>query len=264
MNISVLFQFPIFLPAVIIFLLIILFNWLGFRYKKRQIRKNPEQVQDGIGSIEGSILGIMSFIMGFTFSMAVIKFESRRHLIVEEANYITTAIFRCDMYPDSIRNPLRADFAAYVEARIAYFSVGEDEDKINLEIKKAEEIWARIWKRVTYYSNFPDFRIRSQQMIPVLNDVIDIVNTRDATRVSTVPLFIMWTLLLLVLIAAFLLGSDYKGHKRKLTLVIGYAMVMALTMNLIIELNHTRKGLINLEKVEQKIINLRGHFQEAS
>ena len=257
MNSSFFFQMPTIILAGTIFLLIILCNWLGYRYKKWQVRKHPGQVQENIGSIEGSILGVMSLLLGFTFSLAVSKFEARRHLIVEEANELGTAILRCDMYPDSIRNPLRADFKEYVEKRIAYFDAGSDEDKISQEIKNAEVISARLWKRVTFYSNDLDFRIRSQQMIPVLNNVIDIVTTRDAMRLSKVPPLVLYTLLMLVLIAAFLLGSDYKGHKRNFTLVIGYALVMTLTLNLISELNHPRKGVINLNIVEQKMVNLR-------
>jgi hypothetical protein len=257
MNASFFFQMPTIILAGIIFLLIILCNWLGYRYKKWQVHKHPGQVQESMGSIEGSILGVMSLLLGFTFSVAVSKFEARRHLVVEEANEMGTAILRCDLYPDSIRNPLRADFKDYVEARIAYFNAGSDEEKISQEIKNAELISARIWKRVAYHSNNLDFRVRSQQMIPVLNNVIDIVTTRDAMRQSKVPSLILYTLLFLILIAAFLLGSDYKGHKRNFALVIGYALVMTLTLNLISELNHPRKGLINLNKVEQKIVNLR-------
>jgi len=210
-----------------------------------------------MGSIEGSILGVMSLLLGFTFSVAVSKYEARRHLVVEEANEIGTAILRCDMYPDSIRDPLRADFKQYVESRIAYFTAGDDEAKINNEIKNAELISGRIWKRVTLHTNDLDLRVPSQQMIPVLNNVIDIVTTRDAMRVSKVPPLILFTLLFLILIAAFLLGSDYEGHKRNYTLVISYALVMTLTINLISELNHPRKGVINLNAVEQKIVNLR-------
>ncbi len=242
---------------VVVFSLIILFNWLGYRYKKKQIQKHPGQVQESMGSIEGSILGVMSLLMGFTFSLAVTKFEARRHLIVEEANYIGTAILRCDLYPDSMRNPLRADFKEYVETRIAYYTAGLDEDKIYDEIKKAEEISGRIWKRVALHSQNLGYSIRSQQMIPVLNDMIDIVTERDAMRISKVPPFILATLLVLVLVAAFLLGSDYKGYKRNITLLIGYAVVMTLTLNLINELNHPRQGFINVNAVEQKIANLR-------
>ncbi|HTE24596.1 hypothetical protein [Flavitalea sp.] len=251
------FRLPTYILFAIIFSLVILANWLGYRYKKWELEKHPGQAREGMGSIEGSILGVMSLLMGFTFSLAVSKFEARRHVIVDEANIIGTAILRCDLYPDSIRIPLRKDFKDYVETRIAYYEAGNDEEIMSNQIDKSEVISARIWKSVTFHSSDLDFRIRSQQMIPVINEMIDIVTTRDALRISRVPQLVLWTLLILVLTAAFLLGSDYKGNKRNIILLLGYALVMTLTLNLITELNHPREGLINLDGVERKMSNLR-------
>jgi hypothetical protein len=236
--------------------MIILANWSGFLYKKRELERYPGQIREGMGSMEGSILGLMSLLLGFTFSVAVSKFETRKNLIVEEVNIINTAILRCDMYPDSLRTPLRSDFEEYVKTRIAYYQAGNNEGISDREIQRAEEISAKIWQSITYHSNDLEFRIRSQQMIPVLNEMIDIVTTRDAMRISRIPPLIVWTLLILVLTAAFLLGSDYKGHKRNRMVLIGYAFVMTITLNLINELNHPREGLINLDGVEKKMDNL--------
>src|SRR5688572_14882726 len=97
------FQIPTYILFVIVFFLIFFFNGLGYRYKKRQLTKYPGQVKEGMGSIEGSMLGVMSLLLGFSFSVAVSKFEARRHLLVEEIICIETAILRCDLYPDSIR-----------------------------------------------------------------------------------------------------------------------------------------------------------------
>ena len=99
-------------------------------------------------------------------------------------------------------------------------------------------------------------------MIPNLNEMIDVVTTRDAMRVSKVPPLVLWTLLIFVFTAAFLLGSDYKGKKRNILLLVGYAFVMALTLNLINELNHPRQGLINLDQVEEKMKDLRMLLRE--
>lgn len=251
------FQIPTYILFVIIFCLIIFANWSGYRYKKWQIKKTPGQVRESMGSIEGAMLGVMSLLMGFSFSVAVSKYEARRQLTITEANYIRTAILRCDMYPDSIRNKLRTDFKEYVEARVAYYKAGYNEYRITEELENAETISGRLWKTVMFYSNDLSFRVRSGQMIPNLNQMIEIVVTRDAQRISKVPPLILWTLLILVLIAAFLLGNDFEGHKRNVILLVGYALVMTLTLNLINELNHPRQGLINLDQAEKKMEDLR-------
>jgi len=250
-------EIPIYLLSVIIFFLILLFNWAGFKFKKWQLEKYPGRLPENLGSIEGSMLGAMALLLGFTFSIAISKFETRRQLTVEEANDIGTAILRCDMYPDSVRNPLRADFKEYIETRIAYYEVGDDEEKIKQEIAKAGEISGRIWKRVAHEAQDPKNIALTAQMIPAVNAMIDIVTTRDAGRISRVPRLVLFVLLALVLISSFVLGSDYNGKKRNRILIFSYALAMTLTLDLISELDRPREGLINLDAIEQKMIDLR-------
>ena len=166
---------PIYFLSAIIFLLILLFNWFGFKFKKWQLEKYPGKVSGDLGSVEGSMLGAMALLLGFTFSIAISKFESRREIVIEEANDIGTAILRCDMYPDSVRNPLRSDFKEYIETRIAYYTAGNDEEKIKQEIAKAAEISGRIWKRVALQSQKPNTLAVTAQMIPAVNAMINIL-----------------------------------------------------------------------------------------
>jgi len=239
----------------VVFFLIILFSWLGYRYKKNRLRKYPEMKLE-TGRIQGAGLSILSLLMGFTFSVAMAKFETQRRVITQEAANIKTAILRCDMYPDSLRSLLRADLKEYVEARIAYYDT--DSDKSELERKKAEQISKRIWERVVLQMQSSENVLRSGQMIPAVNNMIDIVITRDGEKISKVPFLVLWVLLIFMLIDAFILGTDLVDKKRRATIVIiVYAIVMSLTLNLIIELHQTRTGLINLDAVQKQIVSLR-------
>ncbi len=126
MNEPILYKVEAYWIAIGIFLLILLTNWLGFRYRKYQDTKPAAETLDGMGSMESSMLGLMALLLGFTFSMAISKFDTRRQIIIEEANDIGTAVLRADLFPDSIRSLLRADFKEYVEARISYYDAGVD------------------------------------------------------------------------------------------------------------------------------------------
>jgi hypothetical protein len=251
------FQLPSSIMTLVIFTLIILFIWLGYFLNKIRIAKYPELLSQDPGAIEGSVIGIMSLLLGFTFSVVVTRFEVRRQLIVEEMININTAILRCDLFPDSIRNPLRADFKEYLEARSVYFELGRDEVSVLNELRKAKEISGRIWKRVVFDSQISETsRLRSQQMVPALTSMINSIYARDESRKTGVPQLILWTLLALVLITSFFLGSNLKGKKRFKVMVLGYALVLALTLNLIIELNTPRSGLITLSATQKKLDEL--------
>ena len=250
------FQLPSFFMVLVIFSLVILFIFLGYFFNKRRTAKYPEVLKQTPGAIEGSVVGIMSLLLGFTFSFVVSRYEARRQLIVDEMVNINTAIFRCDLFPDSTRKILRADFRKYLEARRDYYDEGGDEIRVIEELKKSKEIAGRIWERVMVDSYDPGDKLRFQQMIPALSSMLNSIIVRDESRRTGVPPLILWTLLALVLITAFFLGATLFGKKKLKVLVFGYALILALTLNLIIELNTPRSGLINLNSTQQKMNDL--------
>ena len=250
------FQLPPYLMALVIFSMIILFIWLGYAFNKIRTTKYPEVLKQTPGAIEGSVVGIMSLLLGFTFSFVVSRYEVRRQLIVEEMVSINSAIFRCDLFPDSTRKILREDFRKYLEARRYYYEEGGDETRVIEELNKSKEIARRIWERVLLDSDSPQVRLRSQQMIPALSNMLNSIIVRDESRRTGVPPLILWTLLVLVLITAFFLGGNLFGKKKFKVLVFGYALILALTLNLIIELNTPRSGLINLNSTQHKMNDL--------
>jgi hypothetical protein len=194
--------------------------------------------------------------------MSASKFDTRRQLIVEEANDIGTTILRCDLYPDSIRNLFRADLKNYLETRIAYYDVGDDAGQIQTALNNADSISAICWKRAASLSHNPANYLASLQMVPSLNATIDIVTTREASRRSVVPGLVMGILSILTLVSAFLSGYGSKNHERNKVLVIAFAFMTTLALYLVIDLDRPRQGIINLNTVQQLMINLRSNFAE--
>lgn len=248
---------PVWLMAIIVLLLILLFNWFGFIYRRKQMENGSFSEPSGMNIIESSLMGLTALLLGFTFSMVATKFDNRRHIIIEEANHIGTAILRCDLYPDSIRSLLRADFRQYVEARIASYNAGADEQKIQTALDTAALYSARIWQRVTLLSHNPANLVRTGQMIPALNNMIDIVTTRDADRKNKVPRLILLTLLTFSLLSAFLSGYGNKAKRRNLLMVGAFAFTSTFALYLIMELDRPKQGFINVYKSEQYIESLR-------
>jgi len=249
-----LFQVPAIVIAGVMFILMIGTNYAGYYLRKL---KDPDRATDGLGPVEGSLLGLLALLLSFTFSMSAGKSDSRRQVIVQEANNIGTAILRCDLYPDSTRRALKADFAAYVQARINYYNAGIDETALNKTLQDAGNISARIWKRVMLLSQDKDNTLRSQQMIPALNDMMDITTTRDAERNAHVPESILWMLFLLTLAGSFVTGYGAKDKRFNLVIVLSFALMTSLTIYLILDLDRPRRGIINMDQTHNKILELR-------
>ncbi len=253
---------PAWLMALVIFLLIILFSWLGFSFRKKQMNDPSFVEPSGAAIIENSLMGLTALLVAFTFSMAASKYENRRQIIVEEANHIGTAILRCDLYPDSVRSLLRTDFKKYVEARIAYYDAGNDEQKMSAALDTGAIYSNKIWKRVAALAHNLDNRAKSGQMIPALNNMIDIVTTRDADRKARIPRLILWVVLLFSLLSAFLSGYGNKTKRRNFLMIGTFAFMTTITLYLIMELDRPKQGLINLDASEQNIKSLRKMLEE--
>ena len=256
-----LYHVPASVLALIVFVLILLSNWIGYRFKQNQLLRKSSDELDDQGTIQSSLLGLMALLLAFSFSAVAIKFETGRALIVDEANDIGTAILRCDLYPDSVRNILRADFKEYVETRIDYYDAGQDDAKIKDAMQRGNDYSAKIWKLVMREAQNPANLVRSNMMVPAMNNMIDIVSTREAARTGKVPVVIIVMLFVLMISSGFLVGYGQKSKNRNQVMTVGFALMTTLAFYLVIELDRPRRGIINLDGTEQQIVNLRESFK---
>ena len=61
-------------------------HWLGVR--------SGGKAGGNVSTLEGAIIGLLALILGFTFAMALSRFEARRDAILAEANAIGTTALR--------------------------------------------------------------------------------------------------------------------------------------------------------------------------
>ncbi len=180
---------------------------------------------------------------------------------MQEANDIGTALFRTDLYPDSIRQEFRTDFKKYIIARIDYYKAGNDENKIQGALKNAEIISQRIWLRAAIISQQSAVQNSSIQMIPAVNYMIDTMSKREASRISRVPESILWLLFLLTITGSFIVGYASNAKKINWIIIFLYSLMTVMTIYLILDLDRPRQGLINTSSTHRNMDKLLDSFQ---
>jgi len=80
--------------------------------------------QAGEGLIATSMVGLLSLLIAFTFSLALSRHELRRTLVVEEANAIGVAYMRAQLLQEPYRTDLSNVIVSYAQVRRATGELG--------------------------------------------------------------------------------------------------------------------------------------------
>jgi hypothetical protein len=214
-------------------------------------------------TILASLITLLGLILAFTFSMSVNNYNMRREIIVTEANNIGTAVLRADLYPEADRNLFRVDFKKYVDARIDYFTAGTDMKKIVAAQQLSTTIQQKLWNRAVKLSKDSDKVVASMQMVPALNNMIDITTTRTYANVIHLPDTINYLLFLLSCTCAFYIGYMFAGKAKFDWLMVGiFCLLTSLVVFVIFDLDRPRRGLIKLDQTNNSIVELKQMFPE--
>ncbi|RZA33637.1 MAG: hypothetical protein EOP92_19865 [Lysobacteraceae bacterium] len=152
---------------------------IGRRIGIRSIRKYPGGLAKGTGAAEAAVFGLLGLLIAFTFSGAASRFEARRHLIVAEANAISTAYLRMDLMPTEAQPALRALFREYAQVRHSAYRDAHDRDVTGSRLARTAKLQDRIWRQVMSICRQPGTPSHvSILALPALNEMIDITSTR--------------------------------------------------------------------------------------
>lgn len=245
--------------SIFILLLVLASTLLGSIVGKSKKIKGEYLTESS--NVYGSLFGLLALILAFTYSMSIDRYDTRRQIIIQESNTISTALLRADLYPENERLLFRNDFKKYIETRINYFKVGFDSKKREQINIISHSLSSALWNRATRLSHNYSNTDATRQMIPALNEMFDITTTRSAAENAKVPDSIILLLFLLAFIISFFSGysSTLKGSIDWFgTLCFG--IMISLTVFFILDLDRPYRGLITLDESNNNIIELLKYF----
>jgi hypothetical protein len=239
------------------FLLVLLSIEGGFRLGRyRSSRADPEK-EESVGTLVGATLGLLAFLMAFTFGMAASRYDTRRHVLLDEVNAIGTAYLRAELLAEPHRTEVRALLRQYVDARVESAYPGHLEQMVH----RSEELQDRLWSHAVAAGRKAPNSIVVGLFIQALNEVIDLHTKRIQAGVrSRVPPSI-WMVLYVITV----LGMAEMGYHAGLTgarsmTIPALALVFAAVMMLIADLDRPGEGLIQVS--QQAMIDLQKSMAE--
>jgi hypothetical protein len=205
-----------------------------------------------IGVLQGAVLGLLGLLLAFSFSMAVGRYETRRNLVLAEANAIGTTWLRAGLLSAPHDVTVRALLRRYVDGRQAQLT-GES---LAEAIREAEAIHAALWTHADAIARSEPRQGVVSLFVTALNELIDLHASRLAAFRNHVPETVYYVLYAVAAVAMGLAGyaAGLAGHQR-LAPTMCLAILFAVLITLITDLDRPWRGLIQVS--QQPMIDLR-------
>ncbi|MFO1464439.1 MAG: DUF4239 domain-containing protein [bacterium] len=233
---------------------LVLFLELGRKWGRARMAVDAKGARAGVGGVEAAIYGLFGLLLAFSFSGAAGRFDQRRHLIVEEANDLGTAYLRLDLLPAPFQEQIRPLFRAYLNKRLEVYQHVEEFPVAHRLFLEAEAIGGQIWRLAVVGCRQEEKPSCSMLLLSALNATLDIANTRLMATQEHPPAIIFWMLIFLGLVCCLMAGfAMAEATQRNMLYSLGFALIIAVTCYLILDLEYPRLGFMKVESYDEAL-----------
>ena len=255
------------LPAWVLFFasvgVVLLSAEIGFRVGRAVRGKTEDERESPASSISGVILGLLSFMLAFTFGIVSDRFDSKKTLVREEANAIRTTFHRADFLQEPDRGKTKVLLQEYVDQRIA---VGQSYDAqfAYKAMGNARRMQQQLWDiaiangRINMDSDLGTLYVES------VNEISDLHAMRVALELQTRIPTAIWAVLVSLLILG-MIGLGYHtamADSRRSRVAPILAVAFSLVIALIAALDNPRNSLVPVS--QQPLIDVLSEMKAAS
>ena len=235
-----------------IFLLVLLSVECGWQLGRLRRRQSEYEMDAPVGAMVAASLGLLAFMLAFTFGMAASRFDARRQLVLEEANAIGTTYLRASLLAER-NGEIQELLRNYLDVRLEAVRTGA----IAAGMKQSEILHGQLWAEAVAVARLNPDSVVAGLFVHSLNDVIDLHAKRIASGIRTRIPGTIW--LGLFTVASFSLGAmgyqvGLAGSRRSLA-IVAVAVTFSTVIWLIADLDRPQEGALTVS--QQALIEAR-------
>jgi len=208
----------------------------------RRLRPLKEENREDFSVVQAAILTLLGLLIGFTFSMAVSRYDQRKNYEEAEANAIGTEYVRADLLPASDAARVRGLLKNYLDQRIRFYEIRNERELEQINASTAQiqaELWSTVQIRAT--------ALPTPVMALAVSGMNDVLNSQGYTQFAwwnRIPVA-AWGLLAVISITCNLL-IGYGARRLGSVLSVVLPLAVSISFFLIADIDSPRRGLIRV------------------
>jgi len=224
-------------------------------------RRNQQQLEDADyhdrGVVLGATLTLLGLLIGFTFSMAISRYDQRKNCEEQEANAIGTEYLRSDLLSQQEAPNMRAKLKEYLDQRIHFYRNRDERElqEINAHTAKLQsELWSAVLAKAAAQPT-----AISGLLVSGMNDLLNAQSYTQAAWWNRIPVGAWLLLALVAIFSNFLAGYNLRSLRAANLRLLMLPLVVSIAFFLIAEIDSPRRGLIQVSP--QNLISLAESLQ---
>ena len=243
-------DFPLFV-FVLSFFVLSLSVLSGASFLRRR-RKLDEDKRQDLGVILAATLTLLGLIIGFSFSMAMSRYDQRKNYEATEANQIGTEYARADLLPASDAAKVRALLKDYLDQRVLFF-LTRDEQQIRQINARTAQLQTELWSAVLA----PAAAQPTPTVALAVEGMNDVLNSQAYTQAAwwnRIPIAAWALMAAIAIFSNVLVGYGARMVKVEGILLLILPLVVAIAFFLIADIDSPRGGVIRVNP--QNLVSL--------
>jgi hypothetical protein len=236
--------------------------WLSMRIGAsilRRQRRLEESIREDFGIILTATLTLLGLIIGFSFSMAISRYDQRKNYEEAEANAIGTEYVRADLLPAADAAKVRALLRNYLDQRVMFY-VTRDELEMRQINARTAQLQAELWSAVLTPAAAQPTPLGALALAG-MNDVLNSQGYTQAAWRNRIPMG-AWILMASIAICCnVLVGYGARDKKAGGVLFLVLPLVLSIALFLIADIDTPRGGFIKVapQNLTSLVESLRAH-----
>jgi len=212
-------------------------RWFGMRAKPQGIGSVP--------TLEASILALLALMIGFTFAVALSRFEARREGVLNEANAIGTTALRARLLPAPHNQDCLKLLRDYVQVRLDLTQKTPSPPDLKTALDRSSAIQEALWQQVKEIAAKNNGMVPTGLFIQSLNEMIDDQEKRVIAAISGVPNIVLVVLYTIAMVAGAFSGyaAGVEAQRSRSPMYVSMALFITLIL-LIQDLDRPTGGFI--------------------
>jgi hypothetical protein len=234
------------LVLVLSFFMMWLSSRVGATTLRRWIKLDPGARKD-FDTILATTLTLNGLIIGFTFSMAIGRYEQRKNYEEAEANAIGTEYVRADLVAAPVAAArVRSLLRSYLDQRMAFYTAPDDDARIREINTRTAQLQSELWSAVAGTATAQPTAIGALA-ISGMNDVLNSEGYTQAAWWNRIPISAWILMAAIAVISHVMIGYGVQRTGAESILMTVLPLVLSVAFLLISDIDSPRSGIIRVK-----------------